>query len=167
MLKIESDRLLLYPIGDMEMKGIIENEKDPDLKKAYSEMLQGCIRESENRIWYAIWHMEMKNQSGVIVGELSFKGIHQDGMVEIGYGIREGYGGIGYMTEAIKTISEWALSQKDVTRIEAETDPDNKASQRVLFSAGYVPTGNLGEEGPRFVLIQSETESRDIIDEII
>ena len=33
----------------------------------------------------------------------------------------------------------------------AETDPDNIASQRVLEKAGFAPTGEQGEEGPRFL----------------
>ena len=32
------------------------------------------------------------------------------------------------------------------------TEADNLASQRVLEKAGFVPSGEYGEEGPRFVL---------------
>jgi len=32
------------------------------------------------------------------------------------------------------------------------TDPDNKASQRVLAKAGFIANGVMGLEGPRFVL---------------
>ena len=55
------------------------------------------------------------------------------------------------MSEALKRISEWAVGQEGVMRIEAETSPDNTASQKVLSNVGYVPTGEIGEEGPRFV----------------
>lgn len=151
IMKIKSERLLLYPISDKEMEQLIENEEDANLKQAYSEMLQGCINEPEKRVWHAVWFMEMKEQPGTIVGDLSFKGLAADGMVELGYGLRDGYCGHGYMTEAVKAISEWAMAQKGVTRIEAETAPDNTASQRVLKNAGFVPTGKNGEEGPRFL----------------
>lgn len=150
-MKIESERLLLYPIRDSEMVQLIENEQDADLKQAYSEMLQGCINEPEKRMWHAVWFMELKNQPGTIVGDLSFKGLAADGMVELGYGLREGYCGHGYMTEAVKVIAKWALAQDGVTRVEAETAPGNTASQKVLTSAGFIPTGENGEEGPRFV----------------
>ena len=150
-MKIKSERLLLYPISDKEMEQLIENEEDANLKQAYSEMLQGCINEPGKRVWHAVWFMELKEQPGTIVGDLSFKGLAADGMVELGYGLRDGYCGHGYMTEAVKAISEWAIAQKGVTRIEAETAPDNTASQRVLKNAGFVPTGKNGEEGPRFL----------------
>lgn len=44
-----------------------------------------------------------------------------------------------------------ALWQKDAVFVEAETAPDNKASQRVLEKCGFVPDGT-GVEEPRFVL---------------
>lgn len=46
---------------------------------------------------------------------------------------------------------QWASGQPGVTRIEAETEPGNAASQRVLEKSGFVLTGTTGEEGPRFV----------------
>ena len=150
-MKIESERLLLYPISDKKMEQLIENEQDADLKQAYSEMLQGCLNKPEKRMWYAVWFMELKSQPGTIVGDLSFKGLATDGMVELGYGLREGYCGHGYMTEAVKAMTKWALGQEGVTRVEAETTPENKASQKVLTSAGFILTGETGEEGPRFL----------------
>ena len=154
-MRIETERLILYPISNQEMESLIENENDAELKQAYSEMLQGCINEPENRIWYAVWLMELKNHSDTIVGDFCFKGLCADGMVEIGYGLREGFCGKGYMTEALKAITAWALAQSGVTRVEAETDPENKASQKVLAVCGFIPTGTIGEEGPRFVFKDS------------
>ena len=150
-MKIESSRLFFYPASNGEMKELIANEKDPDLRKAYSEMLQGCLEHPEDRIWYAVWNMELKDRPGIVIGNFSFKGLDPDGMVEIGYGLYDGYCGNGYMTEAVGKISEWALTRPGVTRVEAETEPDNTASQKVLAGAGFVPTGTTGEEGPRFV----------------
>ena len=50
----------------------------------------------------------------------------------------------------------WALAQLAVTRVEAETEPDNRASQRVLEKCGFLPSGTIGEEGPRFYREQQE-----------
>jgi len=33
MIKIETERPFLYPISDEEMQTIIDNEKDPEIKK--------------------------------------------------------------------------------------------------------------------------------------
>jgi RimJ/RimL family protein N-acetyltransferase len=108
--------------------------------------------ETERLLLHPISDEEMQEQPNTIVGDLCFKGITDDGMVEIDYGLKEGYCGNGYMTEAVRAITEWALSQNKVSRVEAETDPDNLPSKRILANVGFVPTGEVGEEGPRFVL---------------
>lgn len=149
-VKIESERLLLYPVSNEEMKLLIENEKDDELKQAYSEMLQMCMNEPENRIWHVLWNIELKDKPNIIIGNFSFKGIN-DGITEIGYGLKEGYCGKGYMTEALKRVCEWALTQESVKGVEAETSPENDASQRVLLNAGFVAAGKNGAEGPRFM----------------
>ena len=46
---------------------------------------------------------------------------------------------------------QWAFRQPDVAFVEAETDPENKASQRILEKCGFKLDGT-GIEGPRFVL---------------
>lgn len=150
-MKIETDRLLLYPISDDGMKELIEKETDPDMKAAYGEMLRGCLEDPAGRMWYAAWVMELKDEPGTLTGDFCFKGLGEDGMTEIGYGLRDGFCKRGYMTEAVKAVCEWAMSLDEVKRIEAETDPDNTESQKVLERAGFVPTGENGEEGPRFV----------------
>ena len=55
------------------------------------------------------------------------------------------------MTEAVKVITVWALSLDSVKHVEAETDAENIASQKVLFQIGFIRNGKMGEEGPRFV----------------
>ncbi len=149
-MKIETARLFLYPISNDAMRQMIAAESDAEMRQAYTEMLQGCIAEPQNRLWYAVWLMELKDCPGKIIGDFCFKGLPPDGMIEIGYGLRDGCCGKGYMTEAVKAITAWAFSQPGVTRIEAETTPENIASQKVLAACGFAPTGTLGKEGPRF-----------------
>ena len=149
-IRLESSRLFLYPVSDAEMETLIKQEKDPALRQAYAEMLQGCLREPQRRVWHAVWLMELKSRPGTVVGDFSFKGVMPDGAVEIGYGLGEGFCGNGYMTEALRTAVDWALAQPGITRVEAETEPDNAPSQRVLAACGFEPTGTTGQEGPRF-----------------
>lgn len=150
-MRVETERMYLYPLSDEAIRLVIEKESDPEMKQAYTEMLEGCLSDPDNRIWYAIWNMELKDEPGIIVGDFCFKGLGDDGVIEIGYGLKEEYRHHGYMTEAVRTITEWALSQKSVKQVEAETEEDNAASQNVLFRAGFVRNGKRGEEGPRFV----------------
>lgn len=146
---IQTKRLTIRMASDAEMRRLIENEPEPAMKQAYEEMLSLSLAHPNQRRWYAVWFLELPN--GVRVGDLCFKGLREDGAVEIGYGLLPEYWGQGYATEAVTAASAWAAAQPGVTRVEAETEPDNAASQRVLEKAGFVPTGELGEEGPRFL----------------
>lgn len=152
---IETERLILYPTANESMERLIAAEHDAEMKQAYSEMLQGCVQNPNERIWYAVWDIELKNSPRTIVGDFCFKGLNADGMVEIGYGLYDGCCGRGYMTEALEAVCKWAVLQPRVKRIEAETAPENNASRRVLFRVGFMPTGAIGEEGPRFVFLST------------
>ena len=149
-MRVETERLYLYPISNDEIRSLIEKEADTEMKQAYTEMLTGCLMEPDNRIWYAVWNMELKNEPGTVIGDFCFKGLGKNGVVEIGYGLKEEYRHHGYMVEAVRKITKWALSQEQVRSVEAETEPSNVASQKVLKKAGFVKNGNFGEEGPRF-----------------
>ena len=100
--------------------------------------------------------MTLKN-SKEYMGDVGFKGPAKDHTVEIGYGILPACEGNGYMTEAVQAMIRWAFAQQDVDFVEAETDPDNRASQRILEKCGFVPNGKTGEEGPRFVVERPQT----------
>ena len=145
-----TERLRLYPASREQMASMIASEQDEELKKAYSEMLGGCLRHPGQWNWYAIWMIEQKD--GTRIGDLCFKGLQENGTAEIGYGILEEYQGQGYASEAVQAACRWAFQHAEVTSLEAETDAGNSASQRVLEKCGFRPNGTLGKEGPRFTL---------------
>lgn len=145
---IETKRLRIYPAAREQMEKIIAAEREPELKKAYTEMLESCLRHPDQWHWYAMWMIELLD--GMHIGDLCFKGLHADGTVEIGYGILEKYQGQGCATEAVDAVTAWALRQPFVSRVEAETEPNNRASRRVLEKCGFYPSGVTGEEGPRY-----------------
>ena len=136
---IRTERLCIYPASQEQMEAMITSEQDAELKKAYSEMRDGCLQHPDQWDWYAIWN-------------LCFKGLRENGVAEIGYGILEAFQGQGYATEAVRVACRWAFLHPDVRSLEAETDAGNAASQRVLEKCGFRPNGTFGEEGPRFTL---------------
>ena len=150
-MEINTERMTLRPMSDGEIQALMERLDSDEERAAYGEMLDGCRRDPENRVWYAPWKMALKGGPEYI-GDLDFKGPAKNHAVEIGYGVQPEYEGRGYTTEAVKAMAKWAFQQKDVVFVEAETDPDNRASQRVLEKCGFVPDGTVGVEGPRFVL---------------
>lgn len=150
-LCVETRRLRIRPRTFDEMEALRAAEPDPELKKAYGEMLDAMLALPGREEWGADWIICLAG--GEIVGGAGFKGApDRNGAVEIGYGIDAAYRNRGYAAEAVAGLCRWALEQPGTARVEAETDPDNAASQRVLEKNGFRATGETGEEGPRFFL---------------
>jgi len=132
------------------MEEFITAQSDENLQAAYSEMLNGSLAHPEQWNWYAIWMIELED--GTHIGELCFKGLDENGVAEIGYGISERYQNQGFAGEAVQAVVGWAFREPNVTAIEAEADANNIASQRVLEKCGFAQNGKMGEEGARYVL---------------
>ena len=160
---LNTERLRIYPASREQMEAMIASEQEEELKKAYDEMLEGCLRHPDQWDWYAIWMIEKTD--GTHIGDLCFKGLREDGIAEIGYGILEEHQGQGYATEAVQAACHWAFLHPDVRSLEAETDAENAASQRVLEKCGFRPNGTFGEEGPRFSLTPMEVKTSILTEE--
>ena len=157
---IENERIKIYPASQEQMKKYIVSEMDEELKKAYEEMLDGCLAHPGEWDWYAMWMIEKVD--GTHIGDLCFKGLENGHNPEIGYGIQEEYRGQGFAVEAVKLALKWAFQHPMVKAVEAETDPDNAASQRVLVKCGFRPNGKTGEEGPRYIVYrENEMNTND------
>ncbi|MDO5846774.1 MAG: GNAT family N-acetyltransferase [Methanocorpusculum sp.] len=146
---VKTDRLKIRTATNAEMRILIENETDDALKAAYGEMLELSLENPCRRQWYAAWFIE--SAEGEHIGELCFKGLNADGGVEIGYGISPEHQGCGYASEAVAAVTDWALTQDGVSYVQAETEAENTASQRVLLKSEFVSTGDTGDEGLIFI----------------
>ena len=145
-----TDKIRIYPANREQMESMISAEKDDELKKAYREMLEGCLSHPGQWEWYAMWIIERPD--GTHIGDLCFKGLEDNKNPEIGYGILDEFQGKGYATEAVKLALKWAFGHPEITAVEAESDSDNTASKRVLEKCGFHANGEIGEEGPRFTV---------------
>lgn len=153
MEEIQTERLRILPLSLAELQALVNQYKcdAPELSQAYGEMLYHCQEYPDQFLWYTSWKF-CKKESATVVGYAGFKGLSNGKHVEIGYGVDAQYEGNGYATEGVKGLCQWAFSTDQVTFIEAETEPDNAASQKVLQKNGFIATGKNGEEGPRFLL---------------
>lgn len=86
--------------------------------------------------WYFV-----ETKDGTKVGYIAhFK---SKGCVGIGYMLVKDERGKGYGTEAVQMMVDYLFLHKDIVRIQAETHPDNKASQRILEKAGFSFEGHI------------------------
>jgi len=147
-IRIEGRRVDMMSRSLEEMRIVYEKEKDPEMRQAYFEMCTEMQRIPGREEWACDWKACLKD--GTIIGGAGFKGIPDDfGIVEIGYGVDEPYQNQGYATEMTELMVQWALIQPDVSCVQAQTEPGNKISQRVLEKNGFVYVGE-GLEGPLF-----------------
>ncbi|MDP4110316.1 MAG: GNAT family N-acetyltransferase, partial [Bacillota bacterium] len=57
--------------------------------------------------------------------------------IEIAYFVSEAYAGKGYISEAAKAVSRWALDNLKMEYLIAIVEPDNYPSQRVVEKCGF------------------------------
>ncbi len=69
----------------------------------------------------------------------------QNRRAEIGFILRFDQWGQGYMSEAINTLLRYAFDELGLHRIEADVDPRNDASIRLLKKLGFQREGYLRE----------------------
>ncbi len=65
--------------------------------------------------------------------------------VEIGYFIRDNYWGLGYTTEALKAVIQFAFEENDVYRITCGCLKENTASERVMQKCGMIKEAEFKE----------------------
>lgn len=125
-IQLKTKNLYLIPKTLQELEAALENETDPEMEKAYRDMIQGMEANSKDWLWYTEWTILLKRDKTPI-GGVGFKGsVNEKGEVEIGYGINEKYRQKGYGFEAVNGIIEWAFQNENVYYIRAETEEDNK-----------------------------------------
>ena len=62
------------------------------------------------------------------------------GVAVIAYAIVPSERGRGVATDALRTVTRWLYEQPGITAVEANIDPENRASQAVAAKAGFTRT---------------------------
>lgn len=154
MLTLETDRMLLmgldrerlsWCISDPQRLSIeIQAVVQPEVFSEESRQAIGikCTRmllaDSSLYPWYTYFLLVRKADRRVM-GVCGFKGAPTPyGSVELGYAIHEHFRSLGYMTETVMALIQWAFGHPECQRVTAETLKENFASQRVLQKAGLV-----------------------------
>lgn len=91
------------------------------------------------------WGIERKEDERVIGTTTLFKLDAANGRCEIGYCLGSAYWKMGYMGEALPAAVEFAFDRLRMRRIEADVDPRNENSLRILARLGFREEGLLRE----------------------
>jgi RimJ/RimL family protein N-acetyltransferase len=162
---VRTSRLQLHAIDVAEAERIVTRSAGPDDTWADDFPFEGDVgavgaflRETASKGeqrpfgYYRITRLA----DGRAIGGIGFKGQPDGGCVEIGYGLAPSARGHGYAAEAVIAIVAMAADH-GLSRVIADTTPDNIASQRTLIRAGFRLVGTDAEHPCYEVLLEGRT----------
>lgn len=152
-MELMTERLLLRPVCEGDIEEITRICQDPQIYQntlliprpytrdhalAWLGTIETSRREGRAGHDFAICLKE----SGKFIGVIGLSPFNRHDETEAGYWLDRTYWGQGYMTESLKRVIEFALTQ-GVHRIIARHFSWNKASGRVMEKAGMKQEGVL------------------------
>ena len=88
-----------------------------------------------------MWAVDL---AGTAIGHVGMTLFAAHGRVDLYYGLARAHWGNGYMTEAVRAAIDAAfISQPGVNRVQADANPHNAGSLRVMVKAGMAREGVL------------------------
>jgi ribosomal-protein-alanine N-acetyltransferase len=120
---------------------------DPEVFGEYNPLRQMSIDEV-GKILSSPYEMKpfiVEDKTGKKVGFISYFYVLHPAcrLLEVGYSYVPSERGKGYGTEALKIMVDFLFLTKDATRIQAQTDPRNLASHKILEKVGFKKEGVL------------------------
>ncbi len=115
--------------------------KDPSEARALLERIHEAFRQKA----LFEWGVTLGKENRVIGTCTLFHIDEQNRRAEIGYALAREYWGQGLMSEALTTLLKYAFSTLDLHRIEADVDPRNEPSVRILERLGFQREGLFRE----------------------
>jgi ribosomal-protein-alanine N-acetyltransferase len=84
--------------------------------------------------------------TGAMIGYINFYAFYDSNRrCDIGYAMASAHWGKGYQTEALKAMIDFGFRELNLNRIEADIDPRNDGSARVLEKLGFEKEGFMKE----------------------
>ncbi len=114
---------------------------DPAQARAYVARARAGFAERQS----LRWAIALRDDPLVVGTATLFSIDPQCRRAEIGYLLSPSHWGRGLMTEALMAVIDWGFDSFGLHRVEADVDPRNQASLRLLERLGFVREGLLRE----------------------
>jgi [ribosomal protein S5]-alanine N-acetyltransferase len=152
---LATPRLHLRPLREDDAQALFAIWSDAQAMRYFSFPAMSHLDEARDRIARKlrtatdgeafICVIELQS-TGEVVGDCAlFHADEQCLRAEIGFSLQRRHWGSGYMSEAASALLEHAFGAVRLRRIEADIDPRNTASARLLERLGFVKEGLLRE----------------------
>lgn len=152
---IAAGRIVLRELTDDDVPALFEIFSHPEVMRYWSypplkstaqaQALLERIRESFRKQDLFQWGIALKNENRIIGTCTLLEYDAQNRRAEIGYVLARAYWGKGLMHQALTALVDFAFTTLTLNRIEADVDPRNAASLRLLERLGFQREGLLRE----------------------
>ncbi len=145
--ELQSDRLVYREFKLSDARDLFFIRSNNEVMNYMDTAKHQTVRDSENMIGFI--HESFKEKKGInwvivdretneFVGYFGFWRLMPESCrAEIGYALKPEYWGKGLMTESFKTLVDFAFNDLKVHSIEANVNPQNVSSMKVLEKAGF------------------------------
>ena len=151
-VRLVGERLVLRPFGLDDAGALIEVIRagedflPPNFPAALeAEPIAWFLREGVHKVQHfglGIHLAVTERYTGDFIGTIGLFKVDWSHLTsEVGYGMRPAARGRGYATEALRLVSDWALHDRGLFRVELRAMVTNRASIRVAEKAGYLREG--------------------------
>lgn len=150
---IESARLHVRLVVESDLPALLEVNGDKEVTKFLPYATWSSMTDAD--AWYkrmsgiqatglALQFVVAEKQTGTAVGTcLLFRFEEASARAELGFVLGRAHWGTGYMGEALAALIDYAFGSMALRRLEAEVDPRNVSSGRLLQRLGFTKEGLL------------------------
>lgn len=150
---LRSERLLMRAVCDKDVDDVFEIYSD---EKALQYFAREPLRDraeaermvAENFAWdedpaARFWAVCLADSDRMIGSFTLFHISESNRRAEIGYILNRAFWGQGYASEALKRMIEFCFDDLNLARLEADVDPENAGSLKLLDRHGFEREGYL------------------------
>jgi len=145
---LETERLILREIVPADAEDLFRIYTDPQVMRYWGSAPLRSIDQARQKIQGIIdafrasegirWAFTLKGDDQLIGSGGHWRLLKQHRRSEIGYELAPEYWGQGLVTEAFGAILRFGFEQMGLHSVEAQIEPHNQASRRVLEKLGFV-----------------------------
>ncbi len=152
---LETERLILREITLKDAEDIFAIYSNEEVMKYFGKNTYKELKEAELMAERCInafkdkegirWGITFKNSDELIGSAGIWRIVKNHLRGEIGYDLKITYWNRGIMTESLKAITSFGFNKMNLHTLEANIDPENIASKKLLGKIGFIKEGYFRE----------------------
>jgi [ribosomal protein S5]-alanine N-acetyltransferase len=152
---LTTDRLILRKVITTDAESVYKLRNDPKTveytaRPPYQNIQEAIamvdkMEESYLQSEGISWAITLKNSDTMIGGIGFWRLIREHYRAEIGYSLLFPFWNQGIMSEALAVVLDFGFNQMGIHSVEANLNPNNLPSERILLKSGFVKEGYFRE----------------------